>query len=139
PPVDRDRPRQAQAGRARGAQALEGASPQSRQALGARRRAGRCDARPLVYLDPDPREPAARAAQAPAPSGTPRPGREDLGELVGARDLELVVATGSGPLVRPPAQERRGVAEAVALQVVGFHLAHPLDAPRPPREVLGGA
>src|SRR5207253_11423579 len=86
-----------------------------------------------------PREPVARTAQAPASSGTPRPGGEDLAELVGARDLELVVATGSGPLVRPPAQEGRRVAEAVALQVVVFHLAHPLDAQRLPREVLAGA
>src|SRR5207253_8563353 len=138
-PADRDRAGQAQTGRARGAQTLEGPSPQNGQIPRARRRAGRCDARPLVYLDPDPPEPAARAAQAPAPSGTPRPGREDLGELVGTRHLELVVATGGGALVRPPAQEGRGVAEAVALQVVVFHLAHALDAQRLPGEILAGA
>src|SRR5204862_3226951 len=138
-PVDRDRAGQAQAGRARGAQTLEGASPQGRAVPRARRCVGRCDARSLVHLDADPREPAARAAEAPAPSGAPRPGREDLGELVGPRDLELVVATGGGSLVRPPAQERRGVAEAVALQVVVFHLTHPLDAERLPGEILAGA
>src|SRR5439155_5468478 len=138
-PVDRDRASQAQAGRARGAQTLEGASPQSREIPRARRRARRCDARPLVHLDADPREPAERAAQAPAPSGAPRPGREDLGELVGTRHLELVVATCRGPLVRPPAQEGRGVAEAVALQVVVFHLAHAFDAQRLPGEILAGA
>src|SRR5881628_527426 len=138
-PVDRDRARQAQAGRARGAQTLEGASSRGRKISRARRRAGRFHARPLVRLDADPREPAARAAETPAPSGTPRPGREDLVELVGTRDLELVVTTGRGSLVRPPAQEGRAVAEAVALQVVVFHLAHALDAQRLPGEILAGA
>src|SRR5207253_2834299 len=66
-------------------------------------RAGRGDARPLVHLDADPREPAACAAQAAAPSGALGPGREDLGQLVGTRDLELVVAAGRRALVRPPA------------------------------------
>src|SRR6266516_4306747 len=138
-PVDRDRAGQAQAGRARGAQTLEGASPDSGEASRACRRAGRFDARPLVHLAADPGEPAARAAEAPAPSGAPRPRREDLGELVGTRDLELVVTTDGGPLVRSPAQEGRGVAEAVALQVVVFHLAHALDAQRLPGEILAGA
>src|SRR5207244_1631897 len=138
-PVDRDRTGQAQAGGARGAQALEGTSPQSGEILGARRRAGRFHARPLVHLDADPREPAARAAQAPAASGAPRPRREDLVELVGARDLELIVTAVGGPLVRPPAQERRGVSKAIALQVVVLDLAHPFDPQRLPREILTGA
>src|SRR5207253_3541834 len=115
-PADRDRPRQAQARRTGGAQTLEGAPPQGGEVLEARRRAGRCDARPLVHLDADPREPAACAAEAAAPSGALGPGREDLGELVGTRDLELVVAAVSGALVRPPAQEGRGAGEPVALQ-----------------------
>ena len=102
-PADRDRPRQAQARRTGGAQTLEGAPPQGGEVLAARRRAGRCDARPLVHLDADPREPAACAAEAAAPSGALGPGREDLGQLVGTRDLELVVAAGRRALVRPPA------------------------------------
>src|SRR5262249_7717657 len=42
---------------------------------------------------------------------------KDLGELGGGRDLELVVAAVGRRLVWSPAQERRGVAEAIALQV----------------------
>ena len=57
----------------------------------------------------------------------------------GCRDLELVVAAILGSLVRPPAQERRGMPEAIALQVVVLHLAHALDAQRLPRQVLARA
>ena len=69
---------------------------------------------------------------APAGSGAARPGREDLVQVVGGGDLELVVAAVGRLLVRPPAQEGRGVAEPVALQVVVFDLAHPLDPERLP-------
>src|SRR6185503_4507195 len=65
--------------------------------------------------------------------------REDLRELIGRRDLELVVAAIARRLVRPPAKEHRRVAEAVPLQVVVFHLAHALDPQRLPGEVLPGA
>src|SRR5690606_4285328 len=41
--------------------------------------------------------------------------------------------------VGPPAQERRGVTKAMALEVVVFHLAHALDAQRLPRQVLAAA
>ena len=64
---------------------------------------------------------------------------EDLLELGGRRDLELVVAAVSGLLVSAPAQEDRGVAETVALQVVVLHLADPLHAQGLPREVLARA
>src|SRR5207344_3380799 len=60
-------------------------------------------------------------------------------ELVGPRDLELAVAAVLRPLVRAPAQKGRRVAEALALQVIVFHLAHALDAQRLPRQVLARA
>src|SRR5215471_14896127 len=67
------------------------------------------------------------------------PRAEHLLELVGRRDLELVVAAFVGPLVGPPAHEDRGMAKAVALQVVVLHLAHALDAQRLPRQILARA
>ena len=90
--ADRDRPRAPQGGRAGGAGAMEGAPPRGGGTPGAGGRAGGRDAGPLVHLDPDPGEPAARARRAPAGSGAAGPGREDLGQLVGRGDLELVVA-----------------------------------------------
>src|SRR5918999_1471300 len=135
-PADRDRPGTAQGGRARRAGALEGAPPRSSGSPGARGCAGRFDAWPLVHLDPYPPEPGARAGQAPAGSGTARSGREDLIELIGGRDLELVVAAVTRLLVRAPAKESRGVAKAVTLQVVVLDLDDPLDAQRFPREIL---
>src|SRR5688500_8246546 len=59
-------------------------------------------------------------------------GTKDFGELVCGRDLELVVAAFVWPLVSTPAQECGRVSEAVALQVVVLHLAHPLDPQRFP-------
>ena len=53
---------------------------------------------------------------------------ENLGELGGGRDLELVVTAVRGPLVGTPAQEGGRVSEAVALQVVVLHLAYALDS-----------
>src|SRR5437762_2620833 len=70
---DRDRPRQAQARRARRAQALEGAPPQGRRAPRARRCTGGQNARPVIPLDPGSGESAARAGQAAPASGAPRP------------------------------------------------------------------
>src|SRR5439155_24193259 len=88
------------------------------------------------HLDAHSGERAARATDAPPASGASRPGREDPGEVVGGRDLELVVAAVARLLIGPPAQKRRRVAEAVALQVVVLDLAHPLAAQRLPREIL---
>ena len=127
-----------------GPRALEGAPSRGGRPPRARRRARRLDARPLSDLDARPREPGARArarcgrrqepldpdyaswaARAPAwrrPEGSRAvptgPSPEDLGELGGRRDLELVVAAVRRRLVRPPAQEDGRVPEAVALQVV---------------------
>src|SRR3954468_16048521 len=64
---------------------------------------------------------------------------EHLRELERSRDFELVVAAIARRLVGPPAQELRGVTEAIALQVVVLHLAYALDAQRFPREILAGA
>src|SRR5688572_20664853 len=64
---------------------------------------------------------------------------EHLCQLVRRRDLELVVAALGRTLVGAPAQERGGVAEAIAQQVVVLHLADALDAQRLPRQVLSGA
>src|SRR6185369_4182007 len=44
-----------------------------------------------------------------------------------------------GRLVGAPAQEGRGMAKAVALKVIVFHLAYTLDAQRLPRQVLARA
>src|SRR6185503_19582933 len=83
--------------------------------------------------------PAERAGRAAPGSGAARPRREDALELVGAGHLELGVAAVLRLLVGTPAQEDRGVAEAVALHVVVLHLAHALDAQRLPRQVLARA
>src|SRR6266571_9346310 len=61
---------------------------------------------------------------------------EDLGELGGRSDLELVVAAVRRPLVGTPAQEHGRMPEAGALQVVVLHLADALDPERLPGEVL---
>src|SRR6185369_6266083 len=66
-------------------------------------------------------------------------GRENLLELIGAGGLELVVAARRRRPVRAPAQKSGRVPEAVALQVIVFHLAHALDAQRLPRQVLARA
>src|SRR5688572_11115580 len=90
-------------------------------------------------MDARPGEPSARPGRAPARSGPARSGREYPVQLVGRRDLELVVAAVPRLLVRPPPQEDGGVAEAVALQMVVLHLADALDAQGFPGEVLAGA
>src|SRR5437899_4198201 len=64
---------------------------------------------------------------------------ENLRELGGGRDLELVVAAVGRPLVGTPAHEGRRVTEAIALQVVVLHLAHALDPEGLPRQILAGA
>src|SRR5262249_58025564 len=63
-------------------------------------------------------------------------GPEELGELARPHRLELGVGAGGRGAVRAPAEEVRGVPEAVALEVVVAHLHHPLDAERLPGEVL---
>ena len=83
---------------ARRARTLEKAPPRSRRASRARRRAGRRDAWPLHHLDAHPRKPEERSREAPSASGAAGSGREDLLELVGLRDLELVVAAILGGL-----------------------------------------
>src|SRR5262249_57830263 len=65
-------------------------------------------------------------------------GAEDRRQLVGGRDLELIVTAVRGGLVGPPAQERGRVTEAPSLQMIVLHLADALDAKRLPREVLAG-
>src|SRR3990172_7986335 len=139
PSADRGRPREAQGGCARRPRALEGAPPPDDSIPQTGGCARRLDARPLLYLDAHSCEPAPCAGRAPAGSGTSRPGREDLVELVGACDLELAVAAVARSLVRPPAQEGRGVAKAVALQMIVLDLAHTLDTQRFPREILARA
>src|ERR1700730_13903982 len=66
-------------------------------------------------------------------------GAEDLLELVRSRDLELVVAAVTRPLVWPPPKKDCRVPEAPSLQVVVFDLADPLDPQRLPRKILAGA
>src|SRR5207248_7025381 len=94
---------------------------------------------PLLNLDAHPRQPAARSREAAPGSGAFGSGRENLVELIGGGDLELVVAAFGRRLVGPPAQEDRRMAEAVALEMVVLHLAHALDAQRLPGEVLARA
>src|SRR5438093_11967744 len=64
---------------------------------------------------------------------------ENLGELGGGRDVELVVTAVRRPLVGTPAHEGGGVSEAIALEVVVLDLAHALDAQRLPGEILARA
>src|SRR5437867_132611 len=61
---------------------------------------------------------------------------EDLGELGGRSDLELVVPAVRRPLVGTPAGEDGRMPEAGALQVVVLHLADALDPKRLPGEIL---
>ena len=102
-PARHDRQGGAQGGRARRPRALEGAPPGGRGAARSRRRPRRLDARPLDDVDPHPRQPAPRArGRAPgrgAARSRLRPlarlgiaGAEDALQLVGGRDLELIVA-----------------------------------------------
>ncbi len=72
--------------------------------------------------------------------GRPRPARrltrrgpEDLAQLHRHRGVELRVGARIGPPVRAPAHERRGVPEAVLLQVVVGDLARPPRAAAAPR------
>src|SRR5688572_2666677 len=71
------------------------------------------------------------------PGRSRAPGRpENLLELVGRRDLELIVAAVDGPLVRTPPQENRRVTETITLEMIVLHLTDALDSERLPREVL---
>src|SRR5262249_29972857 len=123
-------------GRLGGSGALESAPSPGRGAFAAGRRAGRCHAWTLHHLDPDPRQSATRTRRAAASSGGTRSGGEDLHELVGLRDFELVITAVLRSFVGPPAQEERRVAEAIPLHVVIPHLADALDPQRFPRQVL---
>ena len=81
----------------------------------------------------------ANAAARSGDAGQPKSrGPENLLQLVRRRDFELVVAAVARRLVRPPAQKVGRVTKAVALQVIVFDFAHPLDAQRFPRQVLAG-
>src|SRR5207249_11957458 len=103
-------------------------------------------------------EPAARSGRPAAGPGTAGPGPgpcgrgveaprarkkrglgslgKDVGQLVWRGDVELIVAAVVRCLVRAPAQEHRGVAEAVALQVIVLDLADALDPERLPGQIL---
>ena len=52
---------------------------------------------------------------------------KDALELVSRSDLQLIVSAICRRLVRPPPQERRRMAKAIALHVVVLHFAHALD------------
>src|SRR5215204_7739737 len=92
----------------------------------------RFDARPLIDLHPSPGESSARTRRTQAASGTSRPGREDLRQLVGRCHLELVVPAVARGLVGPPPQEGGRVAKAVSLEMVVLHLTYPPDPERLP-------
>src|SRR5207248_2326851 len=82
--------------------------------------------------DPTPRPPSRAAGTATSL----RHPSEDLGELGGRSDLELIVAAVRRPFVGTPAHEGGRMPEAGALQVVVLHLADALDPERLPGEVL---
>src|SRR5437773_1806595 len=91
---------------------------------------------------------ALSASQEAAGAGTARPrlrslvrararaGAEDSLELVGGRDLQLIVAAVLGTLVGAPAHELRGVPEARALHVVVGDLADAFGTQRLPAQIL---
>src|SRR5262249_49731843 len=139
----------AQGGRARRPRALEATASRGRGAARGRRRPRGLDAGPVVHVDADPAQSEARARARPAGRGAARsrlrsvarlrsgaarvPRAEDPLELVGGRHLQLVVAAVTRPLVRAPAHELRGVAEARTLHVIVRDLADALGAqPLPP-------
>src|SRR5829696_2568734 len=66
-------------------------------------------------------------------------GAEDLFQLVRRGYLELIVTAVERLLVRTPAHEDAGVAEAGPLHVVVLDLADALDPQRLPREILARA
>src|SRR5690349_22457021 len=87
-----------------------------------------------------PRKLGSWCASRTPPITTSSPGTsEHLFQLVRLGGLELVVPAVGWRLVGPPAQEDRGVAKTIALQMVVLHLAHPLDAQRLPGEILARA
>src|SRR5439155_26729607 len=63
-------------------------------------------------------------------------GAEDALQLVGRRDVELIVAAVLRPLVGTPADELCGVAEAAPLHVVVRDLAHAFGAEWHPAQIL---
>ena len=75
---------------------------------------------------------ASGAARRRRPSSPPKMRASSNGR----GGLQLVVAAVRGRLVRPPAAERRPVAEPVALEVVVGDLDDPLRPQRLPRQVL---
>src|SRR6185369_14978254 len=72
-------------------------------------------------------------------SALPPPCSENILQLVGLRNFELVVAAILRRLLRSPAQEDRRMPEAIALQMIVFYFADALDAQRLPREILARA
>src|SRR5437762_6532213 len=83
---------------------------------------------PMPAVDP--------VTRATSPSSRPTSGAEDVGQLRGNDDLELVVGAGLGIAVGAPALEVGRVAEALALHVLVGDLANKLGAQRLPRHVL---
>src|SRR5207244_3226755 len=61
---------------------------------------------------------------------------EDTLQLVGWRDLQLVVTAVVRRLVGPPAHELRGMPEARPLHVIVRDLAHPLGPEGLPAQIL---
>src|SRR5947199_208870 len=138
----------AQGGCARRPRALEGAASGRGGTAARRRRPDRFDARAIDHLDAHPRQSPPRPAGRAPGAGTARPrlrslvrararaGAEDSLELVGRRDLQLIVAAVLGTLVEAPAHELRGVPEARALHVVVGDLADALGTQRLPAQIL---
>ena len=114
------------------ARAAARAGTQSRSARCRATRRGRRNSR---------RRRASRRASSRAGAGRAEPAsgssREDLIELERHRRRDLVEGAVARRLVRPPAPKRRGVAEALALQVVERHLADQLWTQRAPSPCRG--
>src|SRR6185369_7210589 len=134
--TDRDRSRSPQGRCNRRTRTLESAPSGRRRAVAARRCSRRRHARPIQHLDAHPHQSRTCAGRSAACSGAARSGREDLLQFVRLRDFELIVAAVLRLLVGPPAQEDRGMSEAIALHVVVLYFADTLDPQRLPRQIL---
>src|SRR2546425_467163 len=142
----------AQRGRARRPRTVEGTPSGGCGAAPGRRRARRLDARPLIHVDADPDQLAPCPRKRALCRGTARSrlrslarlgagaargaGAEDPLELVGGRDLQLIVAAVLRSLVGSPAHELRGMPEARPLHVAVRDLADALGPKRLPAQVL---
>src|SRR5262249_37728123 len=128
--------------------ALEGTTPGGGGAAPGGRHPRRLDARPVHDLDAHPGQPAPRSRDGAPGRGAARPrlrsvarlatatGAEHALQLVGGRDLQVVVAAVPRALVGAPAQELGGVPEASPLHVVVSDLADALGPERLPAQVL---